>query len=431
MIFKPLDIYEPVFLTKARYIDLWGGRGRGGSFFASQYFLFLITQPKFFRGFVSRAVYSDIKSSIWQELLDRIDENDSINIDDFKIVGTSQMTYKPTGWTITAKGFRSGNSGRTANLKGFAGATHIIIDEAEEITKPQSNQLNDTFRTIKAQIQIIRVFNPPQKNHFLIKDNYLLTPAPDAPDGFFTAQPKGNKNHLSVFSTYKQNEKHINKQTKENFENYKHTDPDYYYHQIQGLVAGGAKGVIFKYKEHWFKYSELPEVDFYETFGLDFGGGGALTDKVDGTSKTVFSRILINKATMSVYIKVIVYKGQISSKELTDVCIQKTIIDGKKFNILADNARQDKIREMLNDGLSILGAKTKEGGSSKITSGYDILKLYKLYIHINDIHAQTELNHHKWATNKAGETTGQPEDRFKDFLDSVRYALVNYHLYNF
>jgi phage terminase large subunit len=76
MIFKPLDIYEPVFTTKARYIDLWGGRGRGGSHFASDYFIFKITCKDYFRGFVSRAVYSDIETSIWQELIDRIEENE-------------------------------------------------------------------------------------------------------------------------------------------------------------------------------------------------------------------------------------------------------------------------------------------------------------------------------------------------------------------
>lgn len=31
--------YKEIFTTKARYILLWGGRGRGGSYTATQYFV--------------------------------------------------------------------------------------------------------------------------------------------------------------------------------------------------------------------------------------------------------------------------------------------------------------------------------------------------------------------------------------------------------
>lgn len=70
------ELYEPLFHTKARYIDLWGGRGRGGSFTGTQYFLHLITQPEYFRGYLMREIAGDVRESLWRDFKDRIDEAD-------------------------------------------------------------------------------------------------------------------------------------------------------------------------------------------------------------------------------------------------------------------------------------------------------------------------------------------------------------------
>ena len=68
------ELFEPVFSTKARYIDIWGGRGRGGSHFATDYFLFLTTQPNYFRGYFMREVQGDIRGSLFRDFLDRIED---------------------------------------------------------------------------------------------------------------------------------------------------------------------------------------------------------------------------------------------------------------------------------------------------------------------------------------------------------------------
>jgi len=260
-------------------------------------------------------------------------------------------------------------------------------------------------------------------------------------EGYYKAIPKNLDNFLCIFSTYKDNAIHINETTANNYENYYYSNIDHYLNEICGYVTGGAKGVIFKFNRDWFLYDKLPDIDLYTTFGLDFGGsGGEQTDEPDGSSKTVLGKIMINKSTMSIYVQSIVYKGYISSVELSKICKQQTIIHEIKeggevkttrYNILADNARKDKIQDLLNDGLQVIGAKTKEGGSNIVVTGYDILKKYKIYVHKDDIVAQTELNNHKWAYSTiTKEPTGQPEDRFKDWLDMLRYAVVNYDLYN-
>ena len=78
--------FSPVFKSKARYIDIWGGRGRGGSHFGTEYFLFKITQPEYFRGYFVRQSFTDIRDSLFRDFKDRIAENQTLNPSDFHIL---------------------------------------------------------------------------------------------------------------------------------------------------------------------------------------------------------------------------------------------------------------------------------------------------------------------------------------------------------
>ena len=78
-IFKFNSIYAPIFESKKRYIDVVGGRGRGGSYFVTDYFLFMITKPDYFRGCFMRYVLSDVRTSLFLDFKDRLEEKE----DDF------------------------------------------------------------------------------------------------------------------------------------------------------------------------------------------------------------------------------------------------------------------------------------------------------------------------------------------------------------
>lgn len=455
MEFTPLKEYKPLYFTPdhVRYISACGGRAGGRSHNCSDYFIFKCSRPGYFRGLIARAVFSDLKITTWLDFVDRLNENKTINLNDFHINNTEKIiTHKPTGNTITGIGFRKSSSQRKASLKGFANVTDVLIVEAQEITEHELNQLDDSLRTIKSPIKIIFEFNMPEKTHILIRRFFDLEPVELIDgngikhEGFMKAIPKKTRpDHIMIFSDYTKNYKNLDTNTIANYERYFYENPEHYFSEILGYVSGGAKGVIFKYNINWFEYKELPDIDFYETYGLDFGGGGVnekrktypethIFDEPDGSSTTVFVKLLINKSSMSCYVKLLLYKAYIAPDELSKVCKEYTITnDGqyiKKKNILADNARQDKIRDMLNDGLSVIGAKTKEGASNKITTGIDIMKKYKIYIHSEDTPAHVEANNFKWDVNPNGELTGNVADKFKDFWDAVRYGLVNYDLYN-
>lgn len=456
MRFKPLDIYEPLYFTPdhVRYISACGGRGGGRSHNCSEYLIFKTTRPEYFRGLIARAYYSDLKKTTWLEFIDRIHETEGLDDNLFRINHTEKIIeYLPTGNTITGIGFRKSSSNRKASLKGFADVTDVLIEEAQELTEIELKQLDDGLRTVKAPIKVIFCYNMPEKTHVLMKRFFDLHPVKLTDgkgrehDGFMRAIPKKERtDHIMIFSDYTDNYKHLNSHTVANYERYFYDDPEHYFNEIKGYVSGGAKGVIFKYNLNWFKYEELPDYDFYETFGLDFGGGGVSEgrkvypevykfDEPDGGSTTTFGKLYINKESMSCYVKLLLYKAYISPDDLSKVCKEQTIHqDGKylkKQNILADNARADKIRDLLNDGLSVIGAKTKEGQSSKVISGIEIMKKWKIYLHVDDIPCHVEFNNFKWEVSKStGELTGNVEDKFKDISDFIRYALVNYDLYN-
>ena len=70
------QIYNPLFTQRARYIILLGGRGGGRSTVASQFVLAKLMAPEFFRCAIMRFVYGDIRNSIFQEIVDRSEEQE-------------------------------------------------------------------------------------------------------------------------------------------------------------------------------------------------------------------------------------------------------------------------------------------------------------------------------------------------------------------
>ena len=453
--FEPLDVYEPLYYLpdSVRYVSACGGRGGGRSHNCSEYFIYKLIHAPYFRGLIARAVFSDLRITTWLEFLDRLETTEGLNLNDFHVNNTEKIiTYKPNGNSITGIGFRKSSSQRKASLKGFANVTDVLIEEAQELSEPELNQLDDSLRTIKAPIKIIFAYNMPEKTHILIRRFFDLHPVElqDARgviyEGFSKAIPKPDRpDHICIFSDYTDNYNNLDAHTIDNYKRYIYDNPEHYFSEILGYVSGGSKGVIFKLNINWFEYSTLPDFDFYETFGLDFGGGGVNEkrkvypsihdfDEPDGSSTTVLVKLYINKSSMSCYVKLLLYKAYISPDALSEVCAEYTTIqDGKylkKINILADNARGDKIRDLLNDGLSIIGAKTKEGGSSKVTTGIEIMKKYKIYFHVDDIPCQMDGNSYKWEVNAQGELTGNPVKKYENVWDAIRYALVNFDLYN-
>ena len=170
--------YQPLYGEDFYQADCWGGRAGARSYSITQNALYNLLYTKDFRAFFIREVHATIHSSMWQDLKDRIEEfstmhnynlEDIIEITDNKS-GENYARNKKTGATITTKGFKISSGTQTANLKSLAGATHLYIDEFEEVSEDQFLKLKLSFRKKGTKIKIIRAFNPPFIGHYLWKD---------------------------------------------------------------------------------------------------------------------------------------------------------------------------------------------------------------------------------------------------------------------
>lgn len=263
----------PLYNDNYTEADVYGGRGRGGSHGITQHCIFEMIYQPYMRGFFVRAIQGSIRTSLWQDFKDRLDELselNGINLKNYFKLNESRMeaVFLPNGNSIKSKGFKSSSSSNTANMKSIAGATHIYGEEWEEVGELENNKLMDSLRTTKGKIKIIRSWNPPPKEHWLIK-NYFNLEETEQPD-YYLPKAKGISGHLALFGDYTINSKNIDQNTKERYERYKNTFPKYYWSQIKGYVASGGDKRVYN---NWQKisYAKFMSIDGVMAYGLDFG----------------------------------------------------------------------------------------------------------------------------------------------------------------
>lgn len=394
--------YLPLITTKARYIHIFGGRGRGGSFAATQYALQLITSRNYFRGYFMREVFNDIRDSLWRDFKDRIEESEDLDEKDFAF-NDSQMTvtYIPTGNTIISKGFKKSSGNRTAKLKSLAGATHVFIEEAEENDEMSFRQLDDSLRTTKAEVKIIMVFNPPNKSHWIVKKWYNLVESDH--QGYYMAVPKSEaRNLLSIHSTYKANEMNLNESFVSNLINYQTSDPDYYYTMVKGLITEGVKGRIFR---NWQPIAKMPDA-YPKEYGLDFGWNDPV------------ALVEIERHNQSLYCRQMIYQQGMTNRELSDR--MKELGISRTALITADSAEPKSIEELRRLGWNI---QATVKGADSILNGIKQIKSFNVYLCEDSRDFWSEYEVYAWRLNQHKEPTNEPMDSNNHLMDALRYAI--------
>lgn len=410
------EIYAPVFRTKARTIDIWGGRGRGGSHFGTDYFLFLITQPRYFRGYFVRQTFNDIRDSLFRDFKDRIEDNPSVSISDFHIQENEmRILYKPTGNLIMSKGVKKEGS-RTAKMKSLAGATHVLIEEADEIGEEDFDQLDLSLRTTKTErVQIIRVFNPPSKNHWMWRDYILID---SKIQGYFHAVPKSTSDLISIFSTYHENLTNIQDSTVSKFEAFKSSNPEYYYTTVLGLISEGSKGRIYR---GWktITEKEFRDLEYRSVYCLDFG-----------YSEDPNALAEIKSHGQHLYAKELLYEPGLDNIELAKRIIDLGITTSDI--IIADSGGGGDLRiaelrrgwhgiegyPQLANGFTIFPAIK---GPGSINTGINKVKSCQVFWTEDSKNAWKEYQEYKWALDKEKNPTDTPEDKNNHLMDDLRY----------
>ena len=257
-------VYKPLWRSKKRYIIVMGGRGAGRSYETSQKIVANLVQTvRPFRAAIMRAVHTDIRQSIWQELTDRVRD---WAIDSALRVADSTMVMEYGRNSVHAHGFKKSSSDRTAKLKSLANYTDAFIEEAEEIAEDEFRQLDDSLRAEGSQIHLS--LNTPPKSHWIIKRWFNVVPIEGLP-GFYTLKlkPGAEKEVEFIFSDHTNNP-YLAVSVHERYEGYKQTKPAYYWQMIRGLCPEVVMGRIYS---DWREIPAVPHEARFLGYGLDFG----------------------------------------------------------------------------------------------------------------------------------------------------------------
>ena len=411
--FSPLDVYEDMYFTDARYIDLWGGRGRGGSYQGTDYFLYLLTQPKYFRGYLVRQAFNDIRESLWRDLMDRIKEHD---IDEARfVINKNEMIIIDTVTKnmITSKGVIK-DSSRTGKLKSLAGATHVLIEEADELGEDDFDQLDLSVRSMKADnVQVIRIFNPPPKRHWIWRDYTLID---SEVEGYLTAVPKVESGILSIFSTYIDNFDNVQPSTVQKFERFKTLKPDYYYTIIKGLIGEGSKGRIYRGWERCTD-KEYFDLDTRQVIIIDFG-----------YSVDPCAVIGMKYAYGKYYCHEFIYKAGLDNLELSKMLVSCGI--DKKTLLLCDygNGGDVRIHELRRGfkGVSGLeqGFNAQPATKPKKAGSISLVQSSQVVVTESSNNIWNEYLEYSWALDRFKEPTDEPVDKNDHAMDAIRYGVV-------
>jgi len=399
---KISHLYKDVFSTKARYIHLWGGRGRGGSYTGTALFTYWLNNLPYFRGYLMREILSDVRDSLYQDITDRIEES-GIPKDYYKINDHAMSVTHKNGNFVHSKGFKKSSNKRSAKLKSLAGATHILIEEAEEITEEDFNQLDESLRTTKSDIKIILLFNPPPKEHWIIKRWYSLQDSEHK--GYYRAVPKQDNNLLSIFSTYYDNYDNIVRSTINLYESYKINNPQRYYTTIAGLVPEGVKGRVFS---NWktIPFNDYLNLPYAEVYGLDFG----FNDPVALIGRKIHKSNLYSHEYM--------YDVGLTNKDI--VARFEALGIKKRSLIIADSANPKDIEDLnTNYGYNVHPAKK---GKGSIMNGIRKIKEFNTFITANSTNFLYEYRHYRFQIDQFGKATDMPVDKDNHCIDPLRYT---------
>lgn len=397
MIQKVNEVFKPLFTEHPRYFILMGGRGAGRSTVASQFANAKLIAPEYFRCAIMRYILGDIRNSIYREITDRAEEN---GIDTTLKVNDSTMSIEYGANSINAVGFRKSSSDQKSKLKSLASYNCVIIEEADEIPEEDFMQLDDSLRTIKGDITIILLLNPPAKNHWIIKRWFDLEKS-EKP-GFFIPKLKSTAtDSVAIISNYHDNEVNIAPASIAQYEAYKDPKPAHYYNMIKGYVPETVVGRIYNFIE----IDEVPADARLRRRGLDYGYENdptAIVDVYSWNNSFIWDEVM--------------YRKKMSNREIADVLrMQEDVL------LIPDSAEPKSNDELMGYGISL---SPSQKGPGSVNQGIQYVQSFTIYYTKRSIHIKEEQENYAWMIDKkTGETINTPIDMWNHTLDAGRYAM--------
>ncbi len=394
-------IYKPLFMDKARYFILMGGRGGGRSTVASQYANARLMAKSYYRCAIMRYILGDIRNSIYREITDRAEEN---GISEVLQINDSLMKLEYGQNSINAVGFRKSSSDQKSKLKSLASYNCVIIEEADEIPEEDFMQLDDSLRTVKGDIKIILLLNPPAKTHWII--NRWMNLIPSEQKGFYDYELKNSiTDTILIKSNYKDNEKNIASQSVTQYENYKETKPNHYWNMVRGLVPETVAGKIYN---NWQQIDEIPHEARLERFGGDFG-------------YTIDSTVIeaIYSWNGAYIIDEVAYQTGLSNKTIADIILAQP---DNRLSVF-DGAEPKSIDEIKLYGVSIIGS---QKGPGSVKQGIQYVQDQKIFVTKRSKKTWKAYENYHWIIDKDGNVINEPDDKVHEWsnpMDAIRYGM--------
>lgn len=389
-------VYKPIFTQHHRYVILMGGRGAGRSTVASQYAIAKLTSEEYFRCAIMRYILGDIRNSIYKEILDRAEEK---GIKQALNVNESLMSIKFGLNSINAVGFKKSSGDQKAKLKSLANYNCVIIEEADEISEEDFIQLDDSLRTMKGDITVILLLNPPAREHWIIKRWFNLERT-EVPDFYLPKLKPEMTDTLFLSTSYLDNRMNIDEATFDRYEGYRETKPDHYYNMIKGYVPEVVKGRIYS---GWQEIDTVPHEARLERYGLDFGYSNDPT-----------AIVAIYYYNGGYILDEICYQVGLSNKYIAD------IIKAEPFApVRADSADPKSIDELNLYKVSIQPA---QKGPGSVNQGIQYVQSQRISYTKRSVNIKKEYNNYAWDKDKDGNVLNVPIDRYNHILDATRYG---------
>jgi phage terminase large subunit len=393
--------YQPLFESKARYFILMGGRGGGRSTVASQYALAKLRAKEYFRCAIMRYILGNIRNSIYQEIYDRAEEQGILSQ---LSLNASLMKFEHESNTINAVGFKKSSGDQKSKLKSLASYNCVIIEEADEIPEADFMQLDDTLRTVKGDITIILLLNPPAKNHWIIKRWMNLIPSGE--QGFYDFELKMDAADTVLIKTnYKDNEKNIAPQSIVQYEAYKETKPTHYWNMVRGYVTETVVGKIYN---NWATIDSIPHEARLERYGLDFGYSNDET-----------AVVAIYYYNGGYILDEVTYLKGLSNKRIAD-----SLLNQERALVIADSAEPKSIDEISSYGVPIQPCVK---GQDSVNQGIQFVQDQKISVTKRSTNILEEYDNYAWDIDKdTGESTNEPKEGWDHAMDAIRYAFDSF-----
>lgn len=221
------------------------------------------------------------------------------------------------------------------------------------------------------------------------------------PSAEFWAQTEieqGRTDWEKIILTYKDNEA-LDQQTIDSIEQRRSRDG---WWKVYGLgQLGEVEGKIYK---DWKIVDEVPHEALLLSYGVDFGYTNDPT-----------AIVAIYYLDGGYILKEIAVQTGLLNKNIADIILACPVAP-----VIADSAEPKSIEELRLLGLTIISA-TKGKGS--VSQGIAFVQEQRISITKDSVNVIKSYRNYLWATDKMGKVINEPDHRFSDPMDAVRYGM--------